>query len=810
MTTPAGDEPELTGRVSLDLSRLVSGLRFAQAVTRRQISRLVESANDRLGGLDTSRLAAGIGRVVSTVGSIGGRLAVPFAAAGAAIGGAVPIVAGLVATLAQIAPAAAVGVSAMMAIQLASGAVRLAMVGMDEAIGAALDPSKAAEFNKALEKLSPNARAFAQQVRTLAPQLRSLQQAVQDRFFRGLDDTLKTTATATLPVLRRGLLDAADSTRAMAKGMATAATDMAQSGTLGKAVDGATRGLDNMRRIPGQITAGLIQIGAAAAPAFNRLTSGAAGFADRISQKLTAAFESGAMERAIDQALDLLSQLGTIAGNVFSVVRSIFSAAQAEGGGFLGVLEQITGAMAAAFASPQVQAGLRALFGVMAQLAQAAGPLLASVLGTIAGIMVQLGPPIQLLIEHLGAGLLKIFEALGPVLVTAAGALGELIVAALPLIDVAAQLISALLPALVPLFEALSQIFQAAAPFVAQLAKNLAALLMPIFETLATEVLPKILPPFVRLAETLFPLLTEVLIELAPGLTAMGQGFAKILEAVTPLIVGVLDLVSALVEDLAPILRPIMLGLSMLVSGGLETVWHVITNYVIPALKTMAALMRGDWSAAMGHAKTLSENTSRDVGGHWQRLKHGIYPALQDLANGVASRVYAMGSSMIRATQDALGRVIGVFQSIPGRIQGALSGAAGMLYGIGQSIVRGLINGISSMIPSLSGTLGGITDKLPDWKGPAERDATILAPSGRLLIEGLQAGIAAQLPALRAQLQSITASVPSMAASAVAGPAAPLAGGDTHYTFNLSGGDASPDGILRALSWRGLVGGTHG
>ncbi|MFF8290421.1 hypothetical protein ACF068_14500 [Streptomyces sp. NPDC016309] len=715
-------------------------------------------AFDRL-NFDRLRGAAG---AIGSVGMAVGRM-------GATVGAAVPVVAGLGAAAAQMAPAAGVAVTGMIAMRLAAVALKLGLVGVEDAISSALDPSKAAEFEEAVKKLAPEAQKVARGIKAMAPALKEVQQTVQNRLFMGLDGVLKGMAKDTLPVLRTGVMDAADSLNLMAKGVGHSAQSLARNGTLGKALAGANAGLRNLSRVPGQFVTALTQVGAAAAPAFGRLTASAGKTFDKLSQRLTKAFKSGAMEKAIEQAISLIKDLAEVAGNVFSVIGSIFKAAQMEGGGFIGVLKEITGALADAFASPEVQGGLRAIFSTMAQLARSAAPILVSVLKTVAGVFQQLGPPIQQLIQHLGAGLLKIVEALGPVLVVAAKAVGELVIAALPLIDVAAALVSALLPALVPLFEALSKIIQAAAPFIAELAEAASALLMPILKALAEEVLPRLLPPFVELAEKLFPLLTEVLVALAPGLADLGVALAEILVAAAPLIVQVLELALVLLDKLLPAIRVVTVGLAYLVSGGLTVVSGAVTRYVIPSLKLMAALMRGDWSAAVEHGKTVSANFSRDVGRHFSDLKAFVMPTLRTMGQDVARRCNEMGASIFRGFNGGIIRLVEYLRGVPARIRAAFGNAAGMLYNTGQSIIRGLIRGIESMLGGLANTLGGITARLPDWKGPADVDARILTPAGRSVIEGFQRGIAAQVPALRSQLQGLTGGMPGMALGGVGG-----------------------------------------
>lgn len=738
---------------------------------------------DRLRGL-----AGTVGRVSMAVGRMG-----------ATVGAAVPVAAGLAAAAGQVAPAAGVAVTGLIAMRLAAVALKLGMVGVEDAISSALDPEKAAEFEEAVKKLAPEAQKVARGIKAMAPALKEVQQTVQNRLFMGLDQVLKGMARDTLPVLRTGVMDAADSLNAMAKGVGYSAQSLARNGTLGRAIAGANAGLRNLSRAPGQFVTALTQVGAAAAPVFGRLTAAAGRAADRMSQRLTAAFQSGAMERAIEQAIALLGDLMEVAGNVGSILASVFKAAQVSGGGMIGMLQEVTGALADAFASPEIQGGLRALFETMAQLARSAAPILVSVLKTVAGVFEQLGPPLQQLIEHLGDGLLKIVEALGPVLVVAAEAVGQLVVAALPLIDVAAELVSALLPALVPLFEALSQIIQAAAPFIAELAQAASALLMPILKALAEEVLPKLLPPFVELAEELFPLLTEVLVALAPGLADLGVALAEILVQAAPLIVAVLELTLVLLKELLPAIKVITVGLAHLVSGGLTLVSGALTRYVIPSLKLMAALMRGDWSAAVEHGKTVSSNFSRDVTRHFRDLKAFVMPTLRTMGQDVARRCNEMGTSIFMGFTAGIRRLVGYLAGVAGRIKNAFGNPRGMLYGIGQSIIRGLIDGIESMLGGLANVLGGVTARIPDWKGPAETDARLLVPAGQLVMQGFQRGIRSQIPALRSQLQGITGDMPQMALAGAGGGYRPAGAGGASTVRVVVDGPEAVKNLIRTI-----------
>jgi phage-related protein len=761
-----------------------------QASTRaasRQLDELLAAAR-RVDDTDVSidvnvdtdrpnRLVGIVGRLGSVAGSAAGALAgVGKAAAG--IGAAVPLVAGVVQTLANVAPAAGVAVTGMAAVQLASGAVKLAAVGMDDALSAALDPSKAAEFSEALEKLSPNARAFATAVRDAAPALREMQQSVQDRVFAGLDEQLERTGASVLPVLRTNLLNAGTALNEMATGAAGAARELADSGTLGQALGSASTGLRNLSGIPGLVVTALGQIGAAAGPSFEQLTTGAATAAQGIGERLSAAFESGAMQDAIETAVDLLKDLMEVGGNVGDIIGGIFNAVPAGGGGLVGTLQQVTGAIADIVNTEGVQSGLRSLFETMGTIGQTVAPLLASALGAVAPILTTLGPPIQELVTTLGAALQPIIEALGPVLNEVAGALGQLIVAVSPLLEVFGQLITALLPVLMPLFEALQQVFMALAPVLQEVATALLGALAPILAQMPTYVQP-FADLLAQLTETLLPILADLFVQLAPSLATLGAAFGQLLAAAAPIMAALGQLVVIILNALMPIIQP-LIGLIASLAGILANLLAgVITNVVVPVLKFIAKLLTGDFSGAwkmaqegVGKAASFISEKASAIGKwigdavgkavSWLRgMGSRALSALGNLAVSMVTPAVRAGQSMVNAISQKISAAITWVRGLPGRARSALGSLNGTLVSAGKSLIQGFINGIASMVGSVKSKLGEITGKLTSWKGPPSKDAKILTPAGRLLIEGFIRGINDSTAKLRSRLESITKALPA-------------------------------------------------
>lgn len=757
---------------------------------------------------DLTRVHKSLGRVVSMISGLGG-LALPFVKAGAAIGTVVPLVAGLATTLAQIAPAAAVGVSALLALKLATGTLKIAMTGVGDAVTAALDPAKADKYAEALKKLSPNARSFVEEIHKAAPALDKIRKTVQDKVFAGLDKQLKSTAKAALPDLRKALDSTSTTLNKMAKGVFAAARGLAKDGTLGKALDGATQGLAEFSKAPGQVVTALGQIGAAAAPAFKRLSKAGADALDRLSDKLTKAFESGAMEKAIDTAIDLLAQLGRVAGNIGKIISNIFGGLTSSGGSLFDTLEKITGALKEATATPGFQRAMAALSDTMSVVASTVAPLLVKALAILGPVIEKLAPPAQDLVKVLGEGLSKILDALGPVLVEAAGATGQLVEALLPFVDLAADLIAELLPSLTPLFSALGDTFEAAAPFVSALANNIGVQLKPLLEALP-GILEQLLPAFVELAQEIFPQLTDILIEMAPDLLECSEALVRLLVDVTPLVVKMIEFAVALTANVLPAVGPVLVGTIRILAAMLSALADLVERYVLPAIKGVAAFLQGDFSGATKHAGTMVANFKDDALRALGGMVAQAGPLLVRFANAIGQHAREAGTLLKQGVLNSIRVTLGYFQDLPGSIRSALGGLNDLLYQAGKSVIAGFIRGVRSQISELVSTLSGITNMIPDWKGPAERDATLLTSAGASIMQGLQRGIAGQIPALRAQLAGITTTIPSMVIDAPAPRqiAATYAGrGDGgNTTINLYGSDATPGGVLDALSWHGLIG----
>lgn len=343
-----------------------------------------------------------------------------------AVGGAANTVAALAAALQQVAPAAAVGTSAILTQKLALGTLKLALIGVEEGIQNVFNQDlTASEFHESIKGLAPEARLFVDEIHTMRRELRAVQQEVQNRVFKDFDEVLRTLAKDAGPRVTLALNRAADSLNAMGRNAANAASTLSKRGILGTALDGANDALETLEKTPGRVVTSFGLLASASAPALNRIATAVDDVSLRIQTKLSKAFESGDLQRAIDGAIDALAQLGRVVGNFGGGIANIFSGLTQNGGGLFEILEKVSGAFERLTASKEFQT-------ILNELSLTAGTLVDTILPLVQEAFVQLAPVIETLapvvrdfVAAIGPELIPVIQELGPILVDIALMLEE-------------------------------------------------------------------------------------------------------------------------------------------------------------------------------------------------------------------------------------------------------------------------------------------------------------------------------------------------------------------------------------------------
>jgi hypothetical protein len=173
--------------------------------------------------------------------------------------------------------------------------------------------------------------------------------------------------------------------------------------------------------------------------------------------------------------------------------------------------------------------------------------------------------------------------------------------------------------------------------------------------------------------------------------------------------------------------------------SGLVDFVRGIPGRIFDAIGGLGDLARrvGDWfRSAGGDAGSALSGLVDFVRG----IPGRVFDAVGGLS-GLAGRVGQWFRDAGGSAGAAMNGLVDFLRGIPRRVLDALGNLGDLLSGVGRSIIDGLIRGIESAFGRVRDTLGRLTGFLPDWKGPASRDASLLYGAGQLVMGGFEKGL---------------------------------------------------------------------
>ncbi|WP_131821748.1 hypothetical protein [Mycobacteroides chelonae] len=209
----------------------------------------------------------------------------------------------------------------------------------------ALSASKISEVDRALGKLSPNARKTVEAIHGLSSAWGELEQGAQDNLFEGLDKQITDLGTKALPGLSVGIRRTASGINAALKSALTSVAGNSNQGFLSSIFGNTDIFWRNMARGMDPLISGIL-----------RLTKESSDFLPRIGNAFTTVFNrfdqftkrvsaDGSLNRWIDTGLKAVGDLGNSLVNIGSIVSSVagaFDKASGHKGGFIATLAEET------------------------------------------------------------------------------------------------------------------------------------------------------------------------------------------------------------------------------------------------------------------------------------------------------------------------------------------------------------------------------------------------------------------------------------------------------------------------------------
>jgi phage-related protein len=204
-----------------------------------------------------------------------------------------------------------------------------------------------------------------------------------------------------------------------------------------------------------------------------------------------------------------------------------------------------------------------------------------------------------------------------------------------------------------------------------------------------------------------------------------------------------------------------------------RTAFEAITNLIRAQLNIIKgvvelalAILRGDWSAAWNAIKSIVQNVWTSITAILRGAIGVAKTILGDVGEAAVAGLRAGIRALVDVARDKISDLLALIRELPGRIKGALGDLSRLLYSAGVSIIQGLIDGLRAKLGEVYALASSIAGAIKGLKGPISEDRKLLIPEGKAIIEGLQAGMMAQmrtalLPAVAGIGGQITAAAPA-------------------------------------------------
>ncbi|MGH3878070.1 MAG: hypothetical protein ACRDSK_13655 [Actinophytocola sp.] len=530
---------------------------------------------------------------------------------------------------------------------VAFGTLKLALSGVGDALKAGFK-GDVEKFQEALEKLSPAARRFAEQLVALKPRLDALKHAVQDQFFKTFAGEFFRLANTVLPALQARLPGVAASLGQFAAAFARTARSAVVINALNILLEQVRRGVAAAAAGVGPMTRALAQLIAVAAPGLASMGAALARLAGRFGAFIDRTAKSGQLKTFLTDAVTALRQLGQIAFNVSKFFGGLFGALSAGSESTLGNLVRITAAMADFVSTGPGAEGLRTVFAGLSALGTALGDVLQALAPAFGQLFVVAAPVIGPFVKAV-AGLAQAIAPVIPFVAQLLAIIDQGLTAAISaLVGPLSQVVAVLVGALQPVLPVVSKLFATLAPIVVTIANVLGKVLVAVLGALA--------PLFAEL----LPVIGELVGAVLPALIPIVEALGSILLALIPILKPIIKLLVAILVPVLKLLVPVI-GFVAKIIGVFVTALAWLIGWILKGITAVIEWIDGtdDWKAG---AKVIGEVFSAIgdiIGAVVGWLINTAWPAIQGFASRLATAFGIIVAPVVTAFTAVYNAVVG-------------------------------------------------------------------------------------------------------------------------------------------------------
>jgi hypothetical protein len=338
--------------------------------------------------------------------------ATKFVGALGAVGGALPILAGVTASLATTAGAALVLPGVLIGAAASVATLKLAFSGFGDAVKAA-DPKEFAEATKGMAKPAVEvAKAF----RDMKPALEDVKRTVQGQFFDHLAGVTKELGGTYLPVLKTQLGGLANEFNRIALASATALLQPRAVADVNAVLGAQRQVLNDLRPALANVLTGILAIGQQGAVEFRGMGAAITDVTARFAAWAQRAQETGKITQLIREGKEELATYGEIGSNIGGILSAVFRGLSIDGEGFAAGLRDSTQALEDFLNSAEGQESLSALGDILRTTAEVTRTVLLEALRAVGPVIQAAAPAIEEFARVLGAVLVSAIQTVGPLL----------------------------------------------------------------------------------------------------------------------------------------------------------------------------------------------------------------------------------------------------------------------------------------------------------------------------------------------------------------------------------------------------------
>lgn len=242
-----------------------------------------------------------------------------------------------------------------------------------------------------------------------------------------------------------------------------------------------------------------------------------------------------------------------------------------------------------------------------------------------------------------------------------------------------------------------------------------------------------VIEPFLLVLGGIWTILSNVISNILPGLSAFFSGIIQLISANIQLIVAIFTGDWGKVGE---IFNDILYGILNVLRGFLSTV----IGFFYGLIKSIIDFFLWLWDELVGHS--IVPDIVKGVIKWFSKLPGDVIKAVTALIGQMVKWAVDLGTKVKTEIENKFKSVIDWFKDLPNKIKNAIGSLSNLLKGAGESIINGLWNGMKKIWDDAKNWVSGIADWISKNKGPVSVDLHLLEPHGAAIFKGFNKKLA--------------------------------------------------------------------